>query len=183
MDVSGQKLRGFLLRCIASITVLFATSCLLAATGFGQELASVDSRSAAPGSTSGWWSPEHVAPHLQLSLADLKRFEPPSQVLRSNRVTTAQIMNFLADSESLSPQSEQSADLSALAQSRALPLSSLLGQLHTKYATWQTGLSDTRTPVDLNGLSVYPLVQIRYGQWTVPVSLYISPLRDGDNWR
>jgi len=62
----------------------------------------------------------------------------------------------------------------------SLSPTSFLSLLQIKYANWETGLSDSRSLTDVNGVSVYPIVQINYGRWHLPIPLYISPLRGSD---
>jgi hypothetical protein len=64
----------------------------------------------------------------------------------------------------------------------SLPPESFLSLLQAKYAIWESSLADSRSLVDVNGVSVYPLLQINYAGWHLPVTLYISSLRGSDAW-
>jgi hypothetical protein len=71
---------------------------------------------------------------------------------------------------------------SRLENPNALTPTSFLSLMATDYAAWESNLSDTRSPVDVNRLSVYPVVQIDYANWHLPVALYIAPLRGSNAW-
>ncbi len=179
--------RAFVRRCIIPMSAFFAIFCLLAATSHAQELRTSESVASPTSSISGWWSPENAAarPHLQLSMAELNRFgaEAPlaSAVPMSTQTLATQVTSYPLDFGSFGLTNDpQEAGWTALAQGQTLSPESLLGSAQSNYTTWETNLAETRTPVDVNGLSVYPLVQISYGQWTVPVALYISPMRGSD---
>jgi hypothetical protein len=60
--------------------------------------------------------------------------------------------------------------------------SSFWSLMATDYTAWESNLSDSRSPMDVNRMSVYPLVQIDYASWRLPIALYISPLRGGNAW-
>ena len=69
---------------------------------------------------------------------------------------------------------------SLLADRVLLPPGSFPSLLQTKYVTWESSLADSRSLVDVNGVSVYPLLQINYAGWHLPVTLYISSRRGSD---
>lgn len=172
-------------RCTVLLIALCTTFCLLS-TGHAQELASSDLSAGPANLSSGWWSPERaastMAPHLQLNIAELNHFG--AEALPATAGSTpadplaAQTANFVPSSASFELTSDQqSAEWAALAQGQTLPPDSLLGLVQSKYATWERNLAETRTPINVNGQSVYPLAEITFGRWTVPVALYISPLR------
>jgi hypothetical protein len=58
-----------------------------------------------------------------------------------------------------------------------LPPASFLGLLQAKYTMWESSLADSGSLTNVNGVSVYPLLQINYEGWRLPVTLYISSLR------
>ena len=62
------------------------------------------------------------------------------------------------------------------------PATTFLGLGETKYASWESSLSDTRTLTNVNGMSVYPIFQANYASSYVPVTLYISSLRGSNAW-
>jgi hypothetical protein len=69
---------------------------------------------------------------------------------------------------------------SLLASSVSLPPGSFPSVMQAKYAIWQSSLADSRSLVNVNGMSVYPLLQIDYAGWHLPVTLYLSSLRGSD---
>ena len=178
----------FARRCMVLLIALCTTFCLLS-TVHAQELVSSDLAGAPGRLSSGWWSPEKAAssttPHLQLNMAELNHFGAKATSAVASPTPTypsnAQIANYLSNSGSIELASDQqSGEWAALAQGRTLPPDSLLGLVQSKYATWERNLGETRTPINVNGQSVYPLVEISYGQWTLPIGLYIPPLRGSD---
>ncbi|MEA2649241.1 MAG: hypothetical protein QOG61_1676 [Candidatus Binataceae bacterium] len=52
--------------------------------------------------------------------------------------------------------------------------------LQAGYAMWESSLADSRSLINVNGVSVYPLFQINYAGWHLPITLYISSLRYSD---
>ncbi|GEM_PF-3238694 len=50
--------------------------------------------------------------------------------------------------------------------------------LNTNYAAWLVGLSDSRSLTNVNGMIVYPLFEIDYAQWRLPVALCVPPARE-----
>jgi hypothetical protein len=180
----GGTLTGDALgRYILSLLALYAAVLLVAAIANAQEPAASNSNAAGP--ASGWWSPVRAesatAPQLQISMAELITFTASDsfgtfQVPRTtDRVT-----------ESMDWQIASLQDIDArearpnLLAGPSLPPGSPLSLLQAKYAEWESRLADSRTPVDVNGLSVYPLLQINYAGWHLPVTLYLSPLRGSD---
>jgi hypothetical protein len=177
----------FVHRCTVLLIALCLTFCLLS-TGHAQEPANTDLAAAPASLSSGWWSPDKaastMAPHLELNVADLNHFAavalPVAAAPTPTQQSPTQISNFLSNSGSFELTSDQqSAEWAALAQGQTLPPDSLLGLVTSKYATWERNLGETRTPINVNGQSVYPLAEITFGGWTVPIGLYISPLRGG----
>jgi hypothetical protein len=162
---------------------LFATACLTAAAAHARQFSPNDF---APGETknvNGWWSPERaastvVAPHLQLNMSKLTRFaisEPPhpsTTELRNYSIVNRDGFELMPDTRS--PQ------VSSLAEADLLSPRSFISLLQGKYVRWEVSLADTRSLISVNGLLVYPLVQIDYAQGRLPISLYIPPLRGSE---
>ncbi|MGH7837928.1 MAG: hypothetical protein ACREQC_08905 [Candidatus Binataceae bacterium] len=61
-----------------------------------------------------------------------------------------------------------------LADGDPLAPTSFSSRLASKYLQWEANLADSRSLVNVNGVSVYPLVEINYAGWRLPISLYIS---------
>ena len=169
-------------RYVLSILVLCAAVSLVAASANAQELAASSSNAARP--ASGWWSPVRAesatAPQLLISKAELTHFEasgpfrpPPAQptTYRVSEPMDGQIA-------SLQYLDARVAKPSLLADRVSLPPALSLPQ--AKYAIWDSSLTDSRSLIDVNGVSVYPLLQINYAGWHLPVTLYISSFRDSD---
>jgi len=169
-------------RCCQVLLIALGAAGGWLAIGPTQALASGDLAAAPASLTSGWWSPAQAAstpaPHLELNLAALNHFGVTAAVPTSPQPSVGQIRDYLLNAGSFGlTRDAQSAEWQALAQGQTLPPESLLGLLQSKYTRWETNLAETRMPLDVNGQSVYPLVQISYGQWTLPIGLYTPPLR------
>jgi len=54
---------------------------------------------------------------------------------------------------------------------------SFLSVLHSKYMAWEVRLEDSGGRTNVNGGLVYPLMQINYAKFRLPITLYIPPLR------
>ncbi len=65
----------------------------------------------------------------------------------------------------------------------SLPRVSYLSLLEVTYQVWEANLAETRTPTDVNGVLVYPLVQIDYPTGHFPIALSIAPLRGSSDVR
>jgi hypothetical protein len=115
----------------------------------------------------GWWSPATMqsaqAPQLTIGMAELTRFE-------ASGLLNGSALNASVAQEGL------------WVEPTAAPATTLLGLIETKYAGWESSLSDTRTLTNVNGTSVYPIFQVNYRSSYVPVTLYVSPLRGSNAW-
>jgi hypothetical protein len=148
-------------RCILAILVLFSTVSLVAATANAKELpASISKAAILP---NGWWSSvtaeSATAPQLPIRIAELAHFEASSGLTLGTRV----------------------AKPSLLADPASLPPGSFLSLMQAKYAMWESSLADSRSLINVNGVPVYPLLRINYAGWHLPVTLYISSLRDNEH--
>jgi hypothetical protein len=59
-------------------------------------------------------------------------------------------------------------------------LKSLPSTLHSKYAAWESTAGDSRPGASVDERLVYPLLQVSYGAWRLPIILYLPPLRGSD---
>jgi hypothetical protein len=170
---------------VLSIVALCA-AVSLAAIANAQELDASTSNAAI--SASGAWSPvgavSATAPQLQISMMELIPFKASDSLRtfpaqrRTYRVTEpmdGQITTLLNIGARV-------ARPSVLADGDSLPLGNFPSILQAKYTEWESSLADSRSLVEVNGVSVYPLLQINYAGWHLPVTLYISPLRGSDAW-
>jgi hypothetical protein len=175
---------GVLRRCIFLIRVLCLIVSLVARISNAQELPAATANTARP--ASGWWSPVRAEsapePRLAISTAELTHFEA-SDSLRTfpaQRTTYRVTEPIDAQIASLQYIGARDAGPSLLADRGSLPPGSFLSLLQAKYAIWESSLADSRSLVDVNGVSVYPLLQINYAGWHLPVTLYLSSLRGSD---
>ena len=147
-------------RGILAILVLCSTVSLVAVTANAGELPASTSKAAIL--PSGWWSPvtaeSATTPQPPIRIAELAHFEASSGLTLGARV----------------------AKPSLLADPALLPAGSYLSFLQAKYVMWESSLADSRSLINVNGVSVYPLLQINYAGWHLPVTLYISSLRGSD---
>jgi hypothetical protein len=171
-------------RYVLSILVLCAAVSLVAASANAQELAASSSNAARP--ASGWWSPVRAesatAPHLQISMAELNPFKASDsfRTFPAQRTTYRVTEPMDAQIASLQYIGARDPGPRLLAERGSQPAGSFLSLLQAKYAIWESSLADSRSLVDVNGVSVYPLLQINYAGWHLPVTLYISSLRGSD---
>ena len=173
---------------IVPILVFCAT--LWAVPGKAQDLTGPTRNS--PGLGDGWWSAAKTdsvrSPQPQVSMAQVTRFET-SDTLRnpSSERTDYRAAEPIEGAVSSSPSFGLGLDAgistaSRLADPVSLTPSSLLSLIATDYAAWESNLSDSRSMVDVNRMSVYPIAQIDHASWHLPIALYISPLRGSNAW-
>ncbi len=141
--------------------------------------------------SSGWWSPpanSAYAPHLTINLTQLDAFTH-SDLLRTTM--SQPTSDIVAELPSIAVNNWQIANLPAgtypstptLLPSPVAPsTTSLIPMMEAKYNAWETDLAETRNPVDVNGASVYPLIQINHGSWHLPIVMYISTVHDNNAW-
>jgi hypothetical protein len=178
--LSGDVLR----RCISLTRVLCLIVPLVATIAKAQELPDATANATRP--ASGWWSPAKAEsapePHLAISMAELTHFEASGsfQTFPAQRTTYRVTEPMDAQIASLQYIGVGVAKPSLLADRGSLPTGSFLSLLQAKYAAWESSLADSRSLVDVNGVSVYPLLQINYAGWHLPVALYLSSLRGSD---
>jgi hypothetical protein len=177
--------------CILLVIALCGIVCLTTSIVLAQELSASDFAPEATTTASGWWSPERtaltvLAPGRQFSvpkLISLDVSEPPSfSTPQPDDGRPAEYVN----GPSVNPGGfefslvTRSPEFSSLAEVELLSSRSLLSRLQAEYATWESGLADTRSLTSVNGWSVYPLVQVNYADWQLPISLYRPSLRGSD---
>jgi hypothetical protein len=61
------------------------------------------------------------------------------------------------------------------ASSVRLPAAESFAFLQSENPSWQSLLADSHSLSDPNGVSVHPLLQVNYGGWQLPVTLYTAP--------
>ena len=181
-------IRGSLIhRYILSMLVLCVTLSLVAANAHAQEHPAATPNAARV--ASGWWSPDTAgsatAPRLMVSMAELTHFETSDSIRTSPPQPTGYLTEptdgSITDLQNIgSTLNARVAEQALLADPVSLPPRSLLSLLQTRYAVWQSSLADSRSLTNVNGVSVYPLLQVNYAGWNLPVTLYISPLRGSD---
>jgi len=185
--IYGRLLSADVLRrCIFLTRVLCLAVSLVAAISNEKELPAATPNAARP--ASGWWSPAKAEsapePQLAISMAELTHFEASDsfRTFRAQRTTYSVTEPMDGQIASLQYIGVGVAKPSLLADRVSLPPESFLTLLQAKYAIWESSLADSRSLVDVNGVSVYPLLQINYAGWHLPVTLYISSLRGSDAW-
>jgi hypothetical protein len=166
-------------------------SCLTATAAHAQQLSASDFARAATKTGNGWWSPERnastlVAPYLQLTMSKKSRFAFSEMV----RNSTTEQSNYFLSEETARPTANhdglglklatQNPEVSPLVEGELLSTRSFISILAARYVMWESSLAATRSLMNVNGTSVYPLVQINYDQWQLPIGLYAPPLRGSD---
>jgi hypothetical protein len=173
---------------LVRVGTLCVGMCLITMAVDAQQSASGAVAPSAANTTGGWWSPlgnesPLAIPQLHLRIANPAYLDEPD-TQRSSRATKdiypiSEYANSLTTSEAvfeLAPR-RLMPQVSTLAQGQLLSAGSFLPLPSGKYATWEAGLSDSRTLTNVNGILVYPLIEIDYAQWHLPITLYVPPLR------
>jgi hypothetical protein len=165
------------------VVIICISVWLTATSAHAQQFSIDDFAPVATTTATGLWCPKQtgstsVAPHLELSMAKLTRFEVAEPLrpstIEPNNHTMANNGGFELG---VGPQGGKSI---SLAEDELLPPRSFLSIPTVKYSTWESSLADTRSLTNANGLLVYPLLQIDYAQSHLPISLYIPPLCGSD---
>ena len=174
-------------RYILSILALCAAVSLVAAIANAQELVASTSNAAKP--ASGWWSPvraESATPQLPIRMGKLiavetfdsfRTFPPQRTTYRLTESTDGRIASLQYFRLTLRATGDRPSLLADQVSPSSRPFLSLL---QANYIMSESSLADSRSLVSVNGVSVYPLLQISYAGWHLPVTLYISSLRGSD---
>lgn len=181
--------RRFASRSVLSLIALCSTLCLspvivnaqaVPANGFGRPPQMTAFR---------WWSPavtEAAAPRLVANTTDLTNFYAYGSTSRASingsREAGPMSTAILHPGRFWLTPTTQSAE-HAFLQGDSLPHASYLSLLEVRYQAWESSLAENRTLTDVNGVSLYPLVQIEYGNRSFPIALSIAPLRGSSDVR
>jgi hypothetical protein len=174
---TGSLIRRFLL----SVLALCSTVALATSFANAQD-------SAVTATNAGWWSPAtaEATPELMVGIAALNRFEgsgllatPSPANLDLPTASDDSIANFQDAGSMLNASIAQQA---LWTKHSSAPAATFLTLIESKYTSWESGLADSRTLTNVNMMSVYPIFQVNYGTSSIPVTLYISPLRGGNTW-
>jgi hypothetical protein len=178
--------RLFTYRYIGSTVALCAIFCLTVATAHAQELSNKHSVLALNEVAFGWWSLIATKPKMALhllNLGDMAHFEAHASSLiatagtssyRSTDLTHIPTRNLVRFAPMLNTKARES---SSLMQDGSLSPESLFSFVDANYQRWQSRLAEMRSITQVNGGSVYPLIQIDYADMHLPITLYIPPLR------
>jgi hypothetical protein len=139
----------------------------------------------------GWRPPERKtlmlpAANSQLGTPALSRREGAASLDSSTRAPNNDRRAEYINRASLDPGgfgpavTERSQELAYSADGELPSSRSLLAPFQAKYAAWESSLTDTRSLTSVKGRLVYPLLQVNYGGWRLPVALYLPPLRGSD---
>ena len=164
--------------------ILGVCMCFVTVAAHAQQGAS-SSLSATAKTSGGWWSPDRnestlVVPRLNLGMAKLVRFETAEGLQTSTRQGTYPITEYenrWSHAGFEFTQYARGPEFSTLANAEPLPSGSFFSFGNAKYLAWETAVSDSRSLTDVNGVLVYPLMEIHYAHWHLPIAMYISPLR------
>jgi hypothetical protein len=171
------------------IVALCASLCLTSTAAHAQQISTDDFTPPVTQTPNQRWSTERtastvVAPHLQVNIAKLNGLEisgqRPPLTIDSKAYSTA-----YTNGPIVNPQFSEldhytlNRDLN-LVEGESMTLRSFLSVIEAKYVIWESSLADTRSLTSVNGMAVYPLVQIDYADWHLPIGLYVPPLRGSD---
>jgi hypothetical protein len=124
-----------------------------------------------------------AAPHLLLSKADLNHFQTSDSLQTSTAHSSRYRLTDLTDNPSVSSGSfalAPEAKSGAPANNNSLDPESLLSVMETKYMRWESSLANSRSLINVNGVSVYPLAKLDFGDWHLPITLNPAPTRGSD---
>ena len=174
-----------LFHCVR-IGLLCVGICLIAITAHAQQDAIGSMAPTATSAAGGWWSWNHsrsmlVIPQLNLDTAKFISLAVPGSppVLSTHE----SIYPGVEYGNGWRPRHEGFKSLPDVGRHDAGPVErepvsgSFFSFLNAKYTAWEAGLSDTRSLTDVNGALIYPLIEIHYAHWRLPLTLYVPPLR------
>lgn len=169
------------------LAALAGTICLSESTAQAQQLSAGDFSINSQKIEKGWWRPEsrRAVPHLQIGTVDEIHLSNPELI--SPRREAANYRRISSDGEPIgigpSPGLEletQNVSPNSLFRAEQLVPESFFSLLQTRYEAWESRLEDSGPRLNVNGLLVYPLLQVNYASWHLPIGLYIPPLRGTD---
>jgi hypothetical protein len=122
-----------------------------------------------------------VIPGLNIRMAKLVRFETagrprsPTPTLPIDPITEY-ANRWNASHSGFEFSDTHSPEFSVLAEAPLLHSGPFFSLLNAKYLAWEIALSDSRSLTDVNGMLVYPLIEVDYAHRHLPIAMYISPL-------
>lgn len=135
----------------------------------------------------GWWCPEsrQSIPHLQISTGDQIHLSGAELISPAPEMANYRSVSLLDHSIGNHPGAglrlgSQRLDPGPLLEAELSFQATFLSPLQPNYTAWESWLEDSEPRVNVNGLLVYPLLQVNYAGWHLPISLYIPPLRGSD---
>ena len=178
-------MRNHLLRAAYALWLIIVsgTVCLPKLTAQAQQLSSAHFSIHPRSIQNGWWclGSRRTIAHLQVGTGD--QIDLLNTVLISSTPETENYrpISLLDDPignhpvARLAPES-RGVNPGSLAEAELLP-ETLLSSLQSKYTAWESRLEDSGPRTNVNGRLVYPLLQVNYGGWHLPISLYLPPLQ------
>jgi hypothetical protein len=171
------------------IIALCASMCLTSAAAHAQQISADDFAPTVTKTPNQWWSPDRtastvVAPDLHIGISKLNGLEisgqlPPSTI-DPKTYSTAYTNSPIASPRAFELDLYSSSRDLNLVEGESMTPRSFLSVVEAKYMIWESGLGDTRSLTSVRGMAVYPLVEINYAEWHLPIGLYIPPLRGSD---
>jgi len=171
------------------IVLMSVAVCLWSIAANAQQLSASDFASAPKEVGSSWWSPgrmeskalipQHIGLIDQTALSTSKLLPPTSVGGSGVWISTAEIPVTAQSSSQFRFETRQ-ANPSSMVEGESLFPESFLSVLQSGYTAWESRLEDSGPRTNVNGLLVYPLLQINCAGWHLPISLYIPPLRYSD---
>jgi hypothetical protein len=175
--------------CILWAILMCTVVCLPAIKAHAQQLSAGDfSASRDIGNT--WWSPRQIEPggvmqRIRISIGDQIRL---SNTKLSLPISEAAIYRSISQPDnpignksiSNSRSETQRVPAGSVMEGKMLFPESLLSVLQSRYVSWESALEDSEPRTNVNGRMVYPLLQVRYAGWHLPITLYIPPLRGSE---
>jgi hypothetical protein len=159
---------------ILLLVVVCSVLCLHAAKVQAQDLFSLDLAPVLTKTTSAVLPPDTAksatAPYL-LSMAELNRFSLSNSLQTSTDLARPVEANSYMNLRTFSLLSDpRGASFSSINHDSQHP-DSFFSFAESKYARWESSLASSRSLTSVNGVPVYPLVQINYAGWHLPIIL------------
>jgi len=172
------------------VTLLCATVCLLASVAQAQQLSTGDFSASSTATENGCLSPQRNEPKgmiarpqgssgQQIRSSDTKLM--PSKSAAACYRSISQADNPIGNQSGWKLRFEpERVNPGSMPEGSLLFPESFLSLLQSKHMAWESRLEDSGPRANLRGRLVYPLLQVNYAGWHLPVALYIPPLRGSD---
>lgn len=169
------------------VGILWVGMCLIAITAHAQQDAIGSMATPATSAAGGWWSQDRsestlAIPQLNLRTAKFARLAvpelPPVSWTHESSYPGVEYPTGWRPRQGgfdllLDTRRQDEGPL----QDEELRSGSFFSLFNAKYIAWEANISDSGSLTNVNGALLHPLVEIEFGHWRLPITLYIPPLR------